>query len=62
MQQVNNKIQSSTAPFVYEMEENRFENESVKVRLWTRDEYYQMAELGFFHGKRVELIEGDILP
>jgi Uma2 family endonuclease len=61
MQQVNNKIQSSTAPFVYEMEENRFENESVKVRLWTRDEYYQMAELGFFHGKRVELIEGEII-
>jgi Uma2 family endonuclease len=61
MQQVNTKAQPSTAPFVYETEENGFENEAVKVRLWTRDEYYQMAELGFFHGKRVELIEGEII-
>ncbi len=61
MQQVNNKTQAIVAPFMYETEENGFENESVKVRLWTRDEYYKMAELGFFHGKRVELIEGEII-
>ena len=61
MQQVNTKTQATVAPFVYETEENGFENESVKVRLWTRDEYYKMAELGFFHGKRVELIEGEII-
>ncbi len=61
MQQVNSKAQATVAPFVYETEENGFENESVKVRLWTRDEYYKMAELGFFHGKRVELIEGEII-
>ncbi len=27
---------------------------------WTSDEYYRLAELGFFEGKRVELIEGEI--
>jgi len=65
MQQVNTKAQSITAPFVFETEEetekNGFENESVKVHRWTRDEYYKMAELGFFHGKRVELIEGEVI-
>jgi Uma2 family endonuclease len=30
-------------------------------RLWTREEYYKMAELGLFNGQRVELIEGRIL-
>ena len=61
MQQVNSKVQSTITPFMYETEENGFENESVKVHLWTRENYYQMAELGFFHGKRVELIEGAII-
>lgn len=28
---------------------------------WTVDEYYKMAELGLFDGKRVELIEGEII-
>ncbi len=28
---------------------------------WTVDEYYKMAELGLFEGKRVELIEGEIV-
>ena len=61
MQQVNTKIKQGDTPFVFETEENGFENESVKVHLWTRENYYQMAELGFFHGKRVELIEGEII-
>jgi Uma2 family endonuclease len=30
-------------------------------RLWTKDEYYQMAELGWFVGQRVELLEGEIV-
>jgi Uma2 family endonuclease len=30
-------------------------------RRWTRAEYYQMAELGWFRGQRVELIEGEIM-
>jgi Uma2 family endonuclease len=28
---------------------------------WTRDEYYKMGEIGFFNGKRIELIEGKII-
>ena len=28
---------------------------------WTRDQYYQMAELGWFNDKRVELINGEII-
>lgn len=28
---------------------------------WTVSEYYQMADLGFFRGKRVELIRGEIV-
>lgn len=61
MQQVNTKTQPSIAPFIYEPEENELENEAVKPHLWTRDEYYKMAELGFFQGKKVELIEGEII-
>jgi Uma2 family endonuclease len=30
-------------------------------RLWTRDEYYRMGEMGLFFGQRVELIEGEIM-
>jgi len=29
-------------------------------RRWTRDEYYRMADLGFFEDQRVELIDGEI--
>ena len=28
--------------------------------VWNKDEYYRLADLGFFNGKRVELIEGEI--
>lgn len=28
--------------------------------LWNKDDYYRLADLGFFNGKRVELIEGEI--
>ncbi len=35
---------------------------SVKPRLWSRSEYYQMAEIGFFDGERVELIRGEVVP
>lgn len=30
-------------------------------RSWTKAEYYRMAELGWFRGERVELIEGEIM-
>jgi Uma2 family endonuclease len=29
--------------------------------LWTREEYYRMADIGFFRNKRVELIEGQVV-
>lgn len=32
-----------------------------KVHVWARDEYHRMAELGFFDGRRVELIEGQVI-
>jgi Uma2 family endonuclease len=32
-----------------------------KHHLWTREEYYKLAEQGFFKNKRVELIEGEII-
>lgn len=31
------------------------------VHLWTREEYYQMAHMGLFQGKRVESIEGQVI-
>ena len=31
-----------------------------RLRRWTRDEYYRMAELGWFRGKRVFLLSGEI--
>ena len=61
MQQTTTETLAIAVPFIFETEENGFENEAVKVRRWTRDEYYKMAELGFFYGKRVELIEGEII-
>jgi Uma2 family endonuclease len=33
----------------------------VRRRRWTKEEYYRLGELGFFHGQRVELIEGDLM-
>src|SRR5437879_6193872 len=30
-------------------------------RTWTKAEYYRMADLGWFRGERVELIEGEIM-
>ena len=28
---------------------------------WTKEEYYRLGEFGFFHGQRVELIEGRLM-
>jgi Uma2 family endonuclease len=33
----------------------------VRPRRWNKDEYYRLGELGFFHGQRVELIEGQLM-
>ena len=31
------------------------------IHLWNRDEYYRLADLNFFRGRRVELIEGQVI-
>ncbi|MGD1942945.1 MAG: Uma2 family endonuclease [Leptolyngbyaceae cyanobacterium] len=32
-----------------------------RIHLWSRDEYYRLADLNFFQGRRVELIEGQVI-
>jgi Uma2 family endonuclease len=32
-----------------------------RPRLWSKTEYHQLAELGFFQGQKAELIEGEIV-
>lgn len=32
-----------------------------QIHLWTRQEYYKIAGVGLFEGKRVELIEGEVI-
>ncbi len=61
MEQVISKIDSQNYSFVGEIEETNARNEGVKLIKWTQKEYYKMAELGFFHNRRVELIEGEII-
>ncbi|MGC2237564.1 MAG: Uma2 family endonuclease [Pyrinomonadaceae bacterium] len=51
-------IQNST---IFEMQDTVKIIEQPKAKKWTKDEYYRLADLGFFDGKRVELIEGDII-
>lgn len=33
----------------------------VRKRRWSKKEYYRLGELGFFHGQRVELLEGVLM-
>src|SRR5439155_1139058 len=33
----------------------------MRRRRWSKEEYYRLGELGFFHGQRVELIEGELM-
>lgn len=32
-----------------------------QIHRWTQEQYYRMAELGFFRGQRVQLIQGEII-
>lgn len=32
-----------------------------RPRIWTKKEYYKLIDIGFFNGKRAELIEGEII-
>lgn len=36
-------------------------SKGVRQRRWSKEEYYRLAELGFFLGQRVELIEGKLM-
>lgn len=33
----------------------------VRPKRWSKEEFYRLGELGFFHGTRVELIEGRLM-
>ena len=62
MQQTTTEVQVSKLPLIHGRAVNgSSENANINVYRWTRDEYYKMAELGFFQGKRVELIGGEIV-
>ncbi|MFO0876003.1 MAG: Uma2 family endonuclease [Gemmataceae bacterium] len=37
------------------------ESPAVRQRRWSKDEFYRLAELGFFQGQRVELIGGRLM-
>ena len=36
-------------------------DEEPRPHLWTRAEYHQLGDAGFFEGRRVQLIEGSIV-
>ncbi len=61
MQQTTAEIKTynPVIPFPAENEDIILEEPTKKK--WTKDEYYRLAELGFFDGQRVELIEGEII-
>lgn len=37
------------------------EPEEPRKRQWNKIEYHQMADIGLFHGQRVELLEGEVV-
>jgi Uma2 family endonuclease len=37
------------------------ESTAVRPRRWSKDEFYRLAELGFFQGQRVELLGGRLM-
>lgn len=48
-------------PVIFEtIVEEKITDEPQRIK-WTQEDYYRMAELGFFQGKKVELIEGEII-
>ncbi len=59
--QTTTEIQNLQIPLTSKNNKATTQQETVKVFRWTQKEYYKMLELGFFEGKRVELIEGEII-
>ncbi len=47
--------------FLSEIDDESSETIEPTRFIWTTDEYYKLADLGFFDGRRVELIEGEII-
>lgn len=41
-------------------EQEGVQEEILRPRCWTRDEYYRLGEAGFFENERVELLDGEI--
>jgi Uma2 family endonuclease len=39
----------------------RYSSDEPQLRLWTRDECYRLADLGFFQGQKAELLGGEIM-
>ena len=56
--QTINEIQQVYSPPLFEIGNDL---EISSVNKWTKDEYYRLSDLGFFEGKRTELIEGEII-
>lgn len=59
MQQTTTETIKSNQVF-FGTEIRDFADEEPPKILWNKDEYYRLSDLGFFDGKRVELIEGEI--
>lgn len=47
-------------PVFFETQNRQNDDEEPPKILWNKDDYYRLGELGFFNGKRVELVEGEI--
>ncbi len=58
MQQTTETIKSNQVFFGAEIRD--IADEDPPKILWKKQEYYRLSDLGFFNGRRVELIEGEI--
>lgn len=60
MQQLISEVSTYPLPMVFDIERKDL-FEDPRPFKWTKEQYYKLAELGFFEGKRTELIEGEII-
>jgi hypothetical protein len=58
MQTTTDTIKSNQTFFGAEIRD--VEDEEPPKILWNKEQYYRLSDLGFFNGKRVELLEGEI--
>lgn len=45
----------------YNLQTMTTQTQEPRSKQWTRDEYYRLAEEGYFRGKHVQLVEGEII-